>query len=373
MKKILVLTNCASGLYSFRSELMKYFLDQEYLVTLAMPYDELVDDFKAMGCQYVNIPVDRRGINPLKDIMLFFKYLKLIRQYHPDVVLTYTIKPNVYGGVAAAINKVPCMANITGLGTAVENPGMLQKLALFMYKIGLKKDACVFYQNQFNMDFCARHGIVGKHNVLIPGSGVNLKKFEGIPFPDDHTTEFIFISRIMKQKGIDEYLYVAEKLTQKYGDKVKFHILGRCEDAHYKQVLREAQEKGWIFYHGQQKDIRPFIAKVHCVIHPSFYPEGMSNVILENEASGRAAITTKRPGCKETVEDGVTGYLVDEQNKEQLLKAVQRFIDLPYESKKKMGENARHRMERLFDRNIIIEAYNKEIADIGKACATRLQ
>lgn len=364
MKKILVQTNSASGLYSFRSELMKNFLDQGHQVILAMPYDELVDDFKAMGCKYVNIPVDRRGVNPIRDIILFFKYLKLIKQVMPDVVLTYTIKPNVYGGVAAAIGKVPCLANITGLGTAVETPGMLQKLTLFMYKVGLRKDACVFYQNQFNKSFCERHSIGGKRNVLIPGSGVNLKKFEKIPFPVGHTTEFIFISRIMKQKGIDEYLYVAEKMSQKYGDKVKFHILGRCEDAHYEQVLRNAQEKGWVLYHGQQKDIRPFIQKVHCVIHPSFYPEGMSNVILENAASGRAAITTRRPGCGETVEDGVTGYLVDERNKNQLLDAVQRYIDLPYEEKKKMGKNARLRMQRLFDRNIIIDAYNREIAAV---------
>ena len=364
MNNILVLTNSASGLYSFRSELMLDFINHGYCVTLAMPYDDLVEEFKAMGCKYVNIPVDRRGVNPIKDMLLFLKYLKVINQVKPDVILTYTIKPNVYGGVAAAICHVPCLANITGLGTAVETPGILQKITLLMYRHGLKKDACVFFQNQFNMDFCLRHGISGNHNVLLPGSGVNLKKFEQIPFPGERTTEFIFISRIMKQKGIDEYLYIAEKLTQKYGDKVKFHVLGRCEDAHYEQVMKNAHEKGWITWHGQQKDVRPFIAKVHCIIHPSFYPEGISNVILECAASGRAAITTKRPGCKETVEDGVTGYLVDEQNKEQLLEAVLRFIDLPYEDKKRMGTKARERMEKLFDRNIIVDAYNKEIKKI---------
>lgn len=362
--KVLVLTNNASGLFSFRAEVMQGLLKEGLEVTLAMPYDDLVNDFKAMGCRYIDIPVDRRGVNPVKDMLLFFRYLKLIKQVKPDVILTYTIKPNVYGGVAAAICHVPCLANITGLGTAVETPGILQKITLLMYRHGLKRDVCVFFQNQFNMEFCLHHGIGGQHNVLLPGSGVNLKKFEHIPFAGDHTTEFIFISRIMKQKGIDEYLYVAEHLTREYGNKVKFHVLGRCEDAHYERVMKNAQDKGWITWHGQQKDVRPFIEKVHCIIHPSFYPEGMSNVILECAASGRAAITTKRPGCKETVEDGVTGFLVDEQNKEQLLDAVKRFMSLSYEEKKKMGAKARQRMEKMFDRNIIVCAYNKEINQI---------
>lgn len=361
MNKILVLTNNASGLFSFRAEVIKSFLDKGYSVTLAMPYDELVGDFKAMGCKYINIPVDRRGVNPIKDLFLFFNYLKTIKLVKPNVVLTYTIKPNVYGGVAAAICKVPCLANITGLGTAVETPGLLQKLTLFMYRNGLKKDACVFFQNQFNMDFCLQHGISGIRNVLLPGSGVNLKKFENISFPSEDTTEFIFISRIMRQKGIQEYLYVAEKLTLRYGNKVKFHVLGRCEDTHYEQVMRMAQDKGWVTWHGEQKDVRPFIAKVHCIIHPSFYPEGMSNVILECAASGRAAITTKRPGCKETVVDGVTGYLVDEQNKEQVLEAAMKFIELPFSEKQIMGLNARKYMESHFDRNIVINAYHKVI------------
>ncbi len=362
--RFLVFTNNASGLYSFRSEVVQSFLNKRYVVTLAMPYDSLVEDFKAMGCKYINIPVDRRGVNPIKDLALFFQYLKAIKRVKPDVVLTYTIKPNVYGGVASAICKVPCLANITGLGTAVENPGLLQKLTLLMYKIGLKKDACVFFQNQFNMDFCLQHGISGNHQVLLPGSGVNLKKFEYNSFPSEDKTEFIFISRIMKQKGINEYLYVAEKMTQQYGDKVKFHVLGRCEDAYYEKVMKNAQKNGWITWHGQQKDVRPFIAKVHCIIHPSFYPEGMSNVILECAASGRAAITTKRPGCRETVVDGVTGYLVEEQNKEQVLEATLKFIELPFSEKIKMGLNARKYMETHFDRNIVIDAYLKEIESL---------
>lgn len=362
--KILILTNSASGLYSFRAEVVQCYLNKGYEVTLAMPYDNLVGDFKFMGCKYVNIPVDRRGVNPIKDVLLLIKYIKTIKVVKPDVVLTYTIKPNVYGGAAAAICHVPCFANITGLGTAVENPGLLQKLTLLMYRFGLKKDVCVFFQNQFNMDFCLKRDISGKRNVLLPGSGVNLKKFDNIPFPSGDTTEFIFISRIMKQKGIDEYLYVAENLTRKYGVKVKFHVLGRCEDAYYEQVLKSAQNKGCIIWHGQQKDVRPFIAKVHCIIHPSFYPEGMSNVILECAASGRAAITTKRPGCKETVKNGVTGYLVDEQNKMQVLEAATKFVELPYIEKLKMGTNARKYMMSHFDRTIVINAYNKEIESL---------
>lgn len=360
MAKILILANSSSGLYGFRNELVVKLLEQ-HEVHVSLPDDTNNKELEEEGCVIYKTPINRRGMNPIQDIGLFRAYRKLLKDIRPDVVLTYTIKPNVYGGLACRVGKVPYIANITGLGSALENGGMLQRIALALYKIGLKKASCVFLQNQFNLGFFEEHRITKAPKRLIPGSGVNLSKFQVKPLPKE-TKEFIYVSRVMKEKGIEEYLEAAERVQKKYPD-AKFHILGYCEEA-YEERLKEAKEKGIVIPHGSVKDVRPYIYGVQCLVHPSFYPEGMSNVCLEAAACGRAVITTRRPGCKETVEDGVNGYLIPEQNADALTEAIVNFLELSYEQKTAMGLAGRKRMEEKFDRAQIVEAYEKEIKKI---------
>lgn len=360
MAKILILANSSSGLYGFRNELVVKLLEQ-HEVHVSLPDDTNNKELEEEGCIIYKTPINRRGMNPIQDLGLFCAYRKLLKEVRPDVVLTYTIKPNVYGGLACRIGKVPYIVNITGLGSALENGGFVQKIALTLYKIGLKKASCVFLQNQFNLNFFEEHGITKSSKRLIPGSGVNLNKYQIKPLPKD-TQEFVYISRVMREKGIEEYLEAARRVREKYPN-AKFHILGYCEEA-YEERLGEEVAAGIVIHHGSVKDVRPYIYGVQCLVHPSFYPEGMSNVCLEAAACGRAVITTGRPGCRETVEDGVTGYLVPEQNAEILTKAIMNFLELSYEQKTAMGLAGRKRMEEKFDRNQIVEAYEEEIRKV---------
>ena len=360
MARILILANSSSGLYGFRNELVVKLLEQ-HEVHVSLPDETNNKELAEEGCIIYKTPINRRGMNPIQDIGLFRAYRKLLKDIKPDVVLTYTIKPNVYGGLACRIGRVPYIANITGLGSALENGGMVQKIALTLYKIGLKKARCVFLQNSFNETFFEQHKITKAKKRLIPGSGVNLTRFQVKSLPKD-TQEFIYVSRVMREKGIEEYLSAAKAVKEQYPD-AKFHILGYCEES-YEEILKKAVEDGLILHHGSVKDVRPYLYGVQCLVHPSFYPEGMSNVCLEAAACGRAVITTKRPGCRETVEDGVTGYLIPQQDKKALTQAILDYLELSYEQKVQMGLAGRARMEKLFDRQQIVKAYEEEINNI---------
>ena len=363
--KILILTNNLAGLHNFRREVVMAIIDKGYHLTICGPLNANLSYFENVNCDFIPTKFKRKGTNPIKDFILVFQYVKIIKKVKPDAVLTYTIKPNVYGGMACQITKVPQFANITGLGTAVENPGWMQKLTIFLYKIGLKKAYTVFFQNKANKDFCLSHKMVKGHNVLIPGSGVNLNRHQFQEYPTESTLNFVFISRLIKQKGIEHYLEAAEHIKQKYSN-VEFHILGYCE-GNYQDRLNTLQEKGIIEYHGRQKDVRPFLKMCHCVVHPSFYPEGMSNVLLESCANGRPIITTDRPGCGDIVDDGINGFVVRQRDTNDLIEKIEKFINLPYDTKKTMGKNARMKVEKEFDRQIVVKAYLDELENLKKA------
>ena len=358
--KILILANNDLGLYNFRKELIERLILEKNEVYISLPNGKRVKDLQEMGCKYIETEVDRRGTNPVKDFKLLIKYFKVLKQIKPDIVLTYTIKPNIYGGIVCRLKKVPYICNITGLGTATENESIVQKLIIKLYKFALKKVKCCFIQNEENFKFIIDNKIAKEDNCkLIPGSGVNLEKFSLLEYPNDDRIEFLFIGRVMKEKGINEYLETAKNITEKYPNTV-FHILGFCEEEYEKQ-LQDLQEKGIIKYHGRQDNVIPFIENSHCTIHPTFYPEGMSNVLLESSASGRPIITTNRSGCREIIEDNKNGYIVKEKNYKDLIEKVEKFINLSNEEKRKMGLYGRKKVEKEFDRNIVINEYIKEI------------
>lgn len=362
--RVLILTNNFNGLYSFRREVIEAIKKVGHEIIIAYPLDGRESFFIEMGCEVIDTPFNRKGTNPIKDIGLIWCYKRLLNKCQPDVVLSYTIKPNLYGGMACQLCSVPQIANITGLGTAVENPGWLQKLTILLYKLGLQKTKTVFFQNKANMEFCELHNMVKGNKVLIPGSGVNLQHHALQDFPKDGIIKFIFISRLLKEKGIEEYLGAAEKVKASYPN-TEFHVLGACEDA-YDDILKDMQAKGIVIYHGKQPDVRPYIGAVHCTVHPSYYPEGMSNVLLESCAAGRPVITTKRPGCGEIVDNGRTGYLVNAKDIDNLVSTIERFICLPYNLKKTMGLNARTKVEREFDRKKVVDAYLVELSKLEK-------
>ncbi|MEK5214645.1 glycosyltransferase family 4 protein [Psychrobacillus sp. FSL H8-0487] len=357
MKKILILANNDVGLFKFRKELIEELVKQ-YEVYISLPYGDLIPKLEELGCKFIDTPISRRGTNPLTDIKLFLNYRSIIKEIGPDVVLTYTIKPNIYGGMASRMIAVPYIANITGLGTAVENGSILQRITLFLYKISLETAKCVFFQNKENQDFITDKIAISNHR-LIPGSGVNLERYSIMDYPSGEIVNFLFIARIMKEKGIDQYLEAAEYIRKKYTN-TAFHILGYCEDA-YEDILKELQDKGIVQYHGMQSDVRKFHVNSHCTIHPTYYPEGMSNVLLESAACGRPMITTNRAGCREIIEDGKNGYFIEQKNSQDLVEKIEKFLKLDNKTKKQMGISARKKMENEFDRKIVVQSYKEEI------------
>lgn len=363
-KRVLFLVNHDVVIYNFRLELVERLLNDGYEVHISSPYGERIDDLKDLGVIYHEIAMERHGMNPVHEAKLLLTYRKLIFEVEPDIILGYTIKPNIYGAMAAAEKHVPFVANITGLGTSVENPGMSQKLIIELYKVAFKHVQRVFFQNTENQQFFIDHNIAVDKHGLLPGSGVNLSRFTVTDYPSDDVVKFAFISRIMKEKGIDQYLDAAKEIKKKYPN-TEFHVCGFCE-AEYEGKLNEYNEDGTVIYHGMIRDVAGFMSGMNCIIHPTYYPEGLSNVLLESCASGRPIITTDRSGCREVVDDGINGYMISQKDSKKLIEAVEKFINLSFEEKKVMGLAAREKVEREFDRQIVVEAYMNEILFISK-------
>lgn len=362
--RILILANNDVGLYKFRKELLERLISDEYTVYASLPDGDLIPDIEALGCEVIKTEISRHGTNPVQDLKLMQTYIKIVKEKKPDIVFTYTIKPNVYGGAACASLHVPYVANITGLGTAVENGGLMQKITLTLYRYGLRKAQTVFFQNKENEEFFTSKGLaLGKHKML-PGSGVNLQYYQPVEYPGEDTIEFVFVARLMKEKGIDQYLEMAKAIRMKY-PQTRFHICGFCEEA-YEDTVKELQKKGIVIYHGLVKNMREIYENVHCVVHPTYYPEGLSNVLLEASACARPIITTDRSGCREVIDDGVNGYIVKQQDSRDLIEKVEKFISLTYEQKKAMGQAGRAKVEKEFDRQIVIEKYLEEMKCVDR-------
>ncbi len=360
--KVLILANNDVGLYKFRKELIVELL-KEHDVFICLPDGSFVKELVSMGCSFIPCNLlNRHGTNPVQELKLICWYKRMLKQYKPDIVFTYTIKPNVYGGAACASLDIPYVVNVTGLGTAVENEGILQKITLFLYHLGLRKAQKVFFQNTENCDFMLSYGAVKGAYDLLPGSGVNLSQYEVCPYPDGNTVDFIFVARVMKEKGIDQYLNAAT-IIKKNHPECRFHICGFCEQD-YEEKLKKLNDEGIIIYHGLVSDMKPIYQMAACTVHPTYYPEGLSNVLLESLASSRPIITTDRSGCREVVDDGVNGYMIPCKDNQALIDAIERFLSLSLEERKQMGIAGRNKVEREFDRRIVIQKYMDEIEKI---------
>lgn len=353
-EKIVVLANNSGGLYDFRGMLMSELIGRGDTVIALTPLDDRVDELKVLGTELIETPINRRGINPKEDIKLFRKYKNLLKDLKPDLVITYTIKPNVYGGFVCRLLKIPYAANITGLGTAFQGKGMLRKLVTLMYKVGLKKAKTVFFENSENRQIFIDEKIVKEEKTcLLNGAGVNLEHFGVAEYPEENgTTRFLFIGRVMKEKGIDE-LFKAMQLLREDGINCVLDVVGGYEED-YSEQIKQYENDGWLTYHGIQKDVRPFIEAAHCFVLPSWH-EGMANTNLECAAMARSVITSNIHGCLEAVEDGVTGFLCEKQNSESLYEVMKRFCGLSFGERKQMGLSARRRMEETFDKRKVVE------------------
>ena len=352
-KRILVLANNDVGLYRFRKDLLAALLNTGNEVYISLPDGDFVPELVQLGCRYLETPIDRRGMNPIQDSKLFNQYRAMLRKVKPDLVITYTIKPNIYGGLACRMAHIPYAVNITGLGSAIENGGWLKRFVLSLYRPALKDAKVIFFENTGNRDTLVATGVVPKgRDVVLNGAGVNLEDYPYQPYPQEGPVRFLFVGRIMREKGVDEFFAAVRRMKQNYGDGVEFHIVGSFEEA-YKPIMDELAQAGVVKYHGYQSDMKPFYAMAGCVVLPSYH-EGMSNVLLEAAASGRPLITSDIPGCREAVENGVSGYLCPVKNAGALYDAMQRFAELPKDLKTEMGRRGRARMAQHFSKKAVV-------------------
>lgn len=354
-----------SSLTNFRGELLKELSrkSQRVYALSNKPTKRESDEIRALGCEVLDYPVARNGLNPLKDLQTWWFLKLLIKQHSPAKQLSYTIKPIIWGGLAARNSKVEQYAMITGLGFAFQPGGLLKNLLIrlvsSLYKMALKNAKAVIFQNRDNMQVFVEKGLVPSEKCfLVNGSGVDLSHFKLTPLPSK--PNFTLIARLLGDKGIREYVQAARLVKQKY-PQAEFNLIGPDDPSPDGISLSEVlswSEEGIINYHGATTDIRPYLEKCAIYVLPSYH-EGMPRTVLEAMAMGRPILTTDVPGCRETVENGKNGWLVSKANVQQLSERMLWFIEHP-EKWSDMGNESYRLAREKFDVNQV----NNKILEI---------
>lgn len=350
--KFLIVTNHSYMLWQFRRELIEALL-QRGEVVISTPFVGHEEDFQKLGCRCIETKLERRGMNPLQERKLFAAYRQLLKTEKPDLVITYSIKPNLYAGFLCRCMGIPYCSNVQGLGTAFQSKKMAALVSV-MYREALKKARTVFFENEGNAGVFVERGILTAEKItLLHGAGVNLERYPLKPYPSESNgIHFLYLGRIMREKGMDELISSMRRLKAEYGDSVQFDVVGFFEDD-YRQTLEDLSRDGVIHFYGFQENPEPFYESAHCVVLPSWH-EGMSNVLLEGAATGRALITTDIPGCREAVTEGENGFLTRVKNTESLYQAMKAFLMLEPEERAAMGVRGRKKMEREFNRDTVV-------------------
>ena len=351
-KKILVVTNHSYMLWQFRRELIQRLMEDAEVV-ISTPFVGHEQDFAAMGCRMLETDVDRRGINPVTDFRLYHTYVKILKTERPDMVITYSIKPNIYAGFACRMQKIPYCVNVQGLGTAFQKKGLAQ-IVTVMYRMALKKAKTVFFENAENAKLFREKKITPAwQQTVLPGAGVNLESYSYQEYPNNDKVRFLYLGRIMKEKGMDELFWAVQELQKKYVGQFVLDLVGFFEDE-YKEQVEKLTRDGVAVFHGFQENPRPYYGKADCVVLPSYH-EGMSNVLLEAAATGRPLITSDIPGCREAVKQGISGLLCPVKDRNALLHAMEDFLKLSKEERKAMGRAGRKYMEEQYDKEKVVK------------------
>jgi glycosyltransferase involved in cell wall biosynthesis len=363
---IIMTLNSTWNAWNFRKAMVEALIADDHEVTVLAPLAQNVRSVENLGCRVIHLDMNVKGLSPLDDIKLLFNLRKIFSQEQPDVVLTYTIKNNIYGALAAKSLNISIIPNITGLGTAFLAGGFLGMIVKILYEKALRQLPCVFFQNVDDSRYFVDHGIVQKDQIyLLPGSGVDLEHFHKTPFSNSEAGPiFLMISRIIKDKGVLEYVGAARELKQVWPH-ARFQLLGNAKSENRTAIdaltVQSWHEEGVIEYLGTTDDVRPFIAASNCIVLPS-YREGAPRALIEAAAMARPVIATDVPGCRSVVEDEITGFLCRERSVASLVNACRKFLTLPLGRQAAMGRAGRMKIEREFDQKRVVNEYRKAIA-----------
>jgi glycosyltransferase involved in cell wall biosynthesis len=323
-----------------------------------------------MGCGFIPLALDPKGMNPIRDMRLMSRFRRVFRTIRPDVALSYTIKNNVYGALAARATRTPFIPNVSGLGTAFLSNGMLQRLAEGLYRTSFRSTPVVFFQNEEDRSLFLERRLIGKEQGrLLPGSGIDLAHFSPHPYPSaDEPPIFLMIARLLRDKGVVEFVEAARSLKRRHPH-LRFWLLGATDAANrtaiHARTVAAWQDEGVISYLGTAQDVRPLIAAAHCIVLPS-YREGAPRTLIEASAMARPVIATDVPGCRTVVERDVSGILCEPRSAESLATAMKRFLDMHHDARSAMGRAGRARMERHFDEAHVVSFYREAIAAVIK-------
>ena len=366
-KTIVISYNTARYLYRFRIGIVRALIERKHKVVVVAPWDEYSLKLRDLGCDVYDIKMDNKGSHPLADARTLLAYRKIYRQIQPDLALHFTIKPNIYGTLAARSLGVPCINMVTGVGTAFIQESWLTRIVERLYKISQGWPHKVFFQNMDDLGLFINRGLVQTGNTeLLSSSGVNLSLFSAAPPANNAAPIFLLIGRMLKDKGVVEFVEAARLVKARHPD-VRFQLLGQLDVVNRTAISRE-QMDSWVTervieYLGETDDVRPYIAQADCVVLPS-YREGLSKTLLESAAMARPIVATDVPGCREVVDDEVSGYLCEVKNKDDLANKLERMLMLSSEQRAEMGRKGREKMQREFDEQIIIRRYLDVIDEI---------
>ena len=366
--RVVICANTAWNLHNFRAGLIRALIARGMeVVAVAPPDSKHGPMLESLGCRFVPLPMDSKGTSPLGDLRLLLGFLGIFRRLKPDCFLGYTIKPNIYGSFAARVLGICVINNVSGLGTAFVSESWLTRVARSLYRLALSRSKVVFFQNRDDLDLFVESGLVRSEQVrLLPGSGIDLQRFAPVAIGrrEAEGPVFLLIARLLWDKGVGEYVEAARRVKARLPS-ARFQLLGFLDVENRSAVNRDAVEawvaEGLVEYLGRTDDVRPFIAGADCVVLPSYYREGVPHSLLEAAAMARPIITTDWIGCREVVDDGVSGYLCAVRDPASLATAVLRFIELPLRERLAMGAAGRAKMEREFDEKFVIDAYLEAI------------
>jgi glycosyltransferase involved in cell wall biosynthesis len=379
--KVLIVLNSAWNLLNFRSGLIQSLLAHGHQVVLAAPADEHVLALEAFGARFIDLSMQAHGSNPIADLGLLWRFLRLLRAERPDLLLTFTAKPNVYGGLAGRWLGVPVVNNIAGLGSVFIKGGWLARVLTILYRLAFTRAQRVFFQNPDDYLQFVEMGLVRSEQcAVLPGSGVDLQYFQPVPLPSLQRTEewngqstidrrfrFLLVARLLKDKGVQEFVEAARLLKARY-PLVEFILLGfkdaQNPNAVAEEQLTSWQEKGWVIYWGSSSNVREKMALADCVVLPS-YREGTPRTLLEAAAMGRPLVATDVPGCREVVRHGLNGLLCRPRDSQDLADKMQDVLQMPIEQLAHMGQVSRQLVEEHFDEQRVIDAYMKELDEMS--------
>ncbi|WP_370545935.1 glycosyltransferase family 4 protein [Edwardsiella tarda] len=369
MRTIAITANTSWYLFNFRRNTIVNLLNNGYKVIVVAPRDDYTDRLSDLGCIFLNVKIDQGGANPINDIVSFFYFIKIYAFNHIDLVLNFTPKNNIYSTLAAKIFGIKVINNIAGLGFLFNHSGIKTKIARVLYKYSQKFCDKIFFQNDEDMGLFLKHRISSAViSERLPGSGVDLNRFSVMRAEDDNVIRFLLIARMLYDKGVGHYVEAARVLRSKYGSKVEFNLLGFLDVNNPSAVSKEQMQlwvdEGIVNYLGVSDSVEKEIARVDCMVLPSFYREGVPKSLLEAGAMGKPIVTTDNVGCRETVEHGVNGFLCEPRSTESLIVMLDKMIQLSHQERLNMGYESRKKIEREFDEQIVINKYLDAIKSV---------